>query len=195
MNLADMMMMDPSACLFDVPANQVPTRSLWLGQLELTHQTTNELQMIFSKFGIIESIRILPDRECAFINFTTVEEALRARDAIVNKMGGRLYAHSMATVKVGFGKPDAVPLNSVTSSPTATPTAAASAATNNLALAAAAAAANESTQGPTRALCKCGSLHCIYSVKLITLLNRGGQCPDSYDTGCLGLCVFSVWHD
>ncbi|KAF1800687.1 hypothetical protein FB192DRAFT_1328006 [Mucor lusitanicus] len=152
MNLADMMMMDPSACLFDVPANQVPTRSLWLGQLELTHQTTNELQMIFSKFGIIESIRILPDRECAFINFTTVEEALRARDAIVNKMGGRLYAHSMATVKVGFGKPDAVPLNSVTSSPTATPTAAASAATNNLALAAAAAAANESTQGPTRAL-------------------------------------------
>ncbi|CAO0801667.1 unnamed protein product [Mucor circinelloides] len=145
MNFTDMMA-DPSVCLFDVPANQVPTRSLWLGQLELTHQTTNELQMIFSKFGIIESIRILPDRECAFINFTTVEEALRARDAVVNKMGNRLYSHSMSTVKVGFGKPDAVPLNSVASSPTAA-TATPTAANNTLAM-----AANESAQGPTRAL-------------------------------------------
>lgn len=144
MNLTDMMMMDPSSSsAFDIPTNQVPTRSLWLGQLELTTQTTNELQMIFSKFGIIESIRILPDRECAFINFTTIEEALRARDALVNKMGNRLYSHSMSTVKVGFGKPDAVPLNSVTSSPTTT-----TMANTNIAI-----AANESAQGPTRALC------------------------------------------
>lgn len=146
MNLTDMTMVDPSSSSspFDIPTNQVPTRSLWLGQLELTTQTANELQMIFSKFGIIESIRILPDRECAFINFTTIEEALRARDALVNKMGSRLYSHSMSTVKVGFGKPDAVPLNSVTSSPTTTTTMP----NNNIAI-----AANESAQGPTRALC------------------------------------------
>lgn len=187
-----MAMMDSSACVFDVSANQMPTRSLWLGQLELTPQTTNELQMIFSKFGIIESIRILPDRECAFVNFTTVEEALRARDAVVNKMGSRLYAHSMSTVKVGFGKLDAVPLGSVTSSPTATPTAAIS----SLAMAAAAAAAaNDSAQGPTRALCNTSFAPAMYAVKLITLFNRGGQHSNSYDTGCTGLCIFSIWHD
>ncbi|CEP19286.1 hypothetical protein [Parasitella parasitica] len=153
MNLADLAMDTSSCSTFD----QLPTRSLWLGQLESTSQTTNELQTLFSKFGIIESIRILPDRECAFINFTTVEEALRARDALVNKMGSRLYSHSMSTVKVGFGKPDAVPLGSVTSSPTTTSTTTATAATatttatsassNSLAM-----GASESAQGPTRAL-------------------------------------------
>ncbi|KAG1046595.1 hypothetical protein G6F43_010925 [Rhizopus delemar] len=83
----------------------VPSRSLWIGQLDLA-LTTSELNGMFSKFGAIESIRILPDRECAFINYFGVEEALRARDVLVNKMGSRL---GNTIVKVGFGKPEAVP--------------------------------------------------------------------------------------
>ncbi|GAA5802922.1 hypothetical protein HPULCUR_008397 [Helicostylum pulchrum] len=84
--------------------NQIPSRSLWLGQLDLNTYGANELNMIFSKFGVIESIRILPDRECAFINFFTVEEASRAKDTLVNKMSSRLCNHHL--VKVGFGKSD-----------------------------------------------------------------------------------------
>lgn len=93
--------------------------------------------MIFSKFGDIESIRILPDRECAFINYTTTEEAWRARDAVVNQMSSRLS--NLHVVKVGFGKSDVLTTNtpngstsSILPSPTST---------------------NENVQGPTRALC------------------------------------------
>ncbi|OBZ87455.1 Pumilio domain-containing protein C56F2.08c [Choanephora cucurbitarum] len=107
--------------------DMIPTRSLWLGHLEITNQTANELSTIFSNFGLIESIRVLPDRECAFINFSTVEEATKAHDACINN---RLL---MTNVKVGFGRPE---ISSVASSPT----------TAN------AIASNESTQGPTRAL-------------------------------------------
>lgn len=85
-------------------SGQVPSRSLWIGQLDPTI-TKNELNNLFSKFGTIESIRILPDRECAFINYFGVEEALRARDALVNKMGCQL---GNTTVKIGFGKLEAV---------------------------------------------------------------------------------------
>ncbi|KAG1638293.1 hypothetical protein G6F44_008975 [Rhizopus delemar] len=85
-------------------SGQVPSRSLWVGQLDPTI-TKNELNNLFSKFGTIESIRILPDRECAFINYFGVEEALRARDALVNKMGCQL---GNTTVKIGFGKLEAV---------------------------------------------------------------------------------------
>lgn len=108
--------------------NQIPSRSLWIGQLDLNIYGANELNMIFSKFGVIESIRILPDRECAFINFTTVEESLRAKDNLVNKMSSRLSNHHI--VKVGFGKSDTTNTVNVMPLPT-----------------------TENAQGPTRALC------------------------------------------
>jgi protein JSN1 len=103
--------------------NQSSTRSLWLGNLD-SSVTAPDLIAIFSKYGTIESIRILPDRECAFVNFLTKEEALRAKDAFKTQMGSRL---GNATVKVGFGKPDAVPQQP---------------------------ACGDTVQGPTRALCK-----------------------------------------
>lgn len=104
--------------------------------------------MIFSKFGVIESIRILPDRECAFINFSTMEESLRAKDTLVNKMSSRLSNHHL--VKVGFGKSDTtvnvmpLPVNATTT--------------------------HENVQGPTRALCMSFCLF-IYIFK-ITLFKK-----------------------
>jgi RNA recognition motif-containing protein len=142
-----MMMMDDNSATTE----QVPTRSLWLGQLELTNQTSNELNMIFSKFGLIESIRILPDRECAFVNFSTVEEAIRARDFLVQKMGSRLFAHSLATVKVGFGKSDAVPQQTP---PQSSPTNINTTTTTTTTTATTTTANFENAQGPTRALCR-----------------------------------------
>ncbi|KAI7905310.1 armadillo-type protein [Cokeromyces recurvatus] len=84
---------------------QTPTRSLWLGQLyDITSQTSIELNALFSQFGVVESIRLLPDRDCAFINFVTVEDAIRAKDIVINKLFCRLFSHSNYPVKVGFGK-------------------------------------------------------------------------------------------
>lgn len=83
-------------------ATQAPTRSLWLGNIDPS-LTTQDLTCIFAPFGTIESVRILPDRECAFVNFISLEDALRAKDELVYKMNGRL---GNAPVKVGFGKPE-----------------------------------------------------------------------------------------
>ncbi|KAI9315103.1 hypothetical protein BX666DRAFT_1959433 [Dichotomocladium elegans] len=84
---------------------QIPTRSLWLGNIDPTI-TSQDLSMTFCQFGNIESVRILPDRECAFVNFSSVEEALRAKDELVNKLNNRL---GNSIVKVGFGKPEQSP--------------------------------------------------------------------------------------
>ncbi|KAG1466563.1 hypothetical protein G6F56_004664 [Rhizopus delemar] len=95
----------PLTDLVDATANaQAPSRSLWIGQLDPS-LTTNDLHSLFSKFGSIESLRILADRECAFVNYFSVEEALVAKNWLVNKMGCQL---GNSTVKVGFGKPEAV---------------------------------------------------------------------------------------
>jgi protein JSN1 len=67
---------------------------------------------LFNPFGAIESLRLLPDKECAFINFTCVEDAVKARDEM---QGGRL---GNCIIKVGFGKADSFPLDSQVSSPT-----------------------------------------------------------------------------
>lgn len=116
-------------------SNQIPSRSLWIGQLDLNTYGSPELQHIFSNFGVIESIRILPDRECAFINFSHLDEAIRAKETLVNKMSSRLSNHHL--VKVGFGKSDNLTTNTnMMPSPTTTSTTV------------------ENVQGPTRALCK-----------------------------------------
>ncbi|KAG0173107.1 hypothetical protein DFQ30_008892 [Apophysomyces sp. BC1015] len=83
---------------------QTPTRSLWLGNIDPA-LTVSDLTCIFSSCGTIESVRILPDRECAFVNFSTLEDALRAKEFLT--AGGNRLRN--ITVKVGFGKPEAGP--------------------------------------------------------------------------------------
>ncbi|KAF9166180.1 hypothetical protein DFQ26_008502 [Actinomortierella ambigua] len=79
---------------------QVPTRSLWIGNLDPS-LTTNDLMKLCSPYGQIESLRVLPDKECAFVNFMTVEDAVRAKEDISERCGGRVGNH---VVRVGFGK-------------------------------------------------------------------------------------------
>lgn len=81
-----------------------PSKILCLGQLDLNAQSSTELYTIFSKLGVlVENIRISPERKIAFIQYSTVEEAMKAKDAFANKMGNRLYPHSLQPVQVGFG--------------------------------------------------------------------------------------------
>ncbi|OMJ23836.1 Pumilio domain-containing protein [Smittium culicis] len=80
-----------------VPYESSPTRSLWVGNLDLSI-TPRELIEVFGKFGRVESLRTLPDKECAFINFMRLEDAMRAHD----EMQGGVIKNS--AIRVGYGK-------------------------------------------------------------------------------------------
>lgn len=76
-----------------------PSRSLWVGNLDASI-TANELLALFSPYGPIESLRVLPDKECAFINFQSLDDAIRAKD---DMQGGRMGS---LNIRIGFGKAD-----------------------------------------------------------------------------------------
>ncbi|GAB5589757.1 hypothetical protein Unana1_04657 [Umbelopsis nana] len=103
---------------------QTPTRSLWFGNVDPA-LTVPELIQIFSPYGPIESARVLPDKECAFVNFVHIDDALRAKDDFGSNLASSLGG---SFVKVGFGKPEV---------------ATATSSNNDL---------NNTVQGPTRAL-------------------------------------------
>lgn len=105
---------------------QTPSRALWLGNVNPS-LSVPDLHKMFSRYGRVESARILSDKECAFVNFESADSALAAKEDLVNRLGSMVAG---SVVKVGFGKADV-----------------------NLAMA----LTNEAgpnAQGPTRALCK-----------------------------------------
>lgn len=107
----------PQLSQLAMPGNQIPTRSLWLGNLDPA-VTTQELMRIFHVYGAIESLRLLPDKECGFVNFVEKGDAIKAMDDVRNRLGGRISSTGVGNpVRVGFGKVDSVPLGpgSVTS--------------------------------------------------------------------------------
>ncbi|ORX35343.1 hypothetical protein BD324DRAFT_632481 [Kockovaella imperatae] len=88
---------------------QVPTRSLWIGNLDVG-ATSAALLHVFAPYGAIESVRMLPEKTCAFVNFMEKGDAIRARDDVLNRMGGHVTALSeTAPVRIGFGKIDSAP--------------------------------------------------------------------------------------
>ena len=78
-----------------------PSRSLWLGNLDAS-VGIEELTTIFSQFGTIESVRVLPEKECAFVNYTRVEDAVLGRERM---QGGRIGS---CVIRIGFGKPESI---------------------------------------------------------------------------------------
>lgn len=108
------------------PPAQTPSRALWLGNVNPS-LSVPDLHKMFARYGHVESARILSDKECAFVNFESVESALAAKEDLVNRLGSKVAG---SVVKVGFGKADV-----------------------NLAMALTQ-EAGPNAQGPTRALCK-----------------------------------------
>jgi hypothetical protein len=82
---------------------QVTTRSLWVGNIDAS-VTIDLLTQIFSNFGAIESVRLLVEKECGFVNFFQIEDAIRAKEEVLGRMGGRI---GQCIVRIGFGKADA----------------------------------------------------------------------------------------
>lgn len=63
--------------------------------------TPTSLQSIFAVFGQIESVRVLSHKNCGFINFESVNSAVKARDAL---MANEIGAQGFTGARVGFAK-------------------------------------------------------------------------------------------
>ena len=73
------------------------TKSLWVGNLDPT-LTEDDLVREFERFGLVESLRLIPSKECAFVNYFETEDARKARDAMHGKLLGNMI------IRVGYGK-------------------------------------------------------------------------------------------
>eukprot|EP00727_Mastigamoeba_balamuthi_P010379 m51a1_g5964 putative related to jsn1-rna-binding protein (pumilio family) (633) ;mRNA; f:171073-173644 len=71
----------------ETESEEQPSRVLWVGNVggNVTQQMLFEE---FSVYGHIETIKMLPSKICAFVNFSTVESAARAREALHGKIIG-----------------------------------------------------------------------------------------------------------
>ena len=99
---------------------------MWLGNITPS-LSVPDLVQLFACYGTVESARILSDKECAFVNFTSVESAVAAKNDLETRLGSKLQG---ATVRVGYGKADVSQAMANTTE------------------------AGPNAQGPTRALCK-----------------------------------------
>ncbi|KAI9064253.1 hypothetical protein FKP32DRAFT_1603107 [Trametes sanguinea] len=88
---------------------QTPTRSLWIGNLDSSF-TSEQLIHVFAPYGAIESLRLLPEKECGFVNFVDMADAIRAKDDVLNRLGGDIGMPNGQTVRIGFGKADSAPV-------------------------------------------------------------------------------------
>ncbi|KIP09275.1 hypothetical protein PHLGIDRAFT_339402 [Phlebiopsis gigantea 11061_1 CR5-6] len=88
---------------------QTPTRSLWIGNLD-SSVTSEQLIHVFAPYGAIESLRLLPEKECGFVNFVDQSDAVRAKDDVLNRLGGDIGMPNGQTVRIGFGKADSAPV-------------------------------------------------------------------------------------
>lgn len=62
-----------------------------------------------SAFGSFGADRVRP-QECGFVNYVAVQDALRARDDVLGRLGGQiLLRNGPVHVRIGFGKPESAP--------------------------------------------------------------------------------------
>ncbi|QRV86681.1 RNA recognition motif protein [Ceratobasidium sp. AG-Ba] len=87
---------------------QTPSRSLWIGNLDPT-MTGEDLARVFAPYGAIESFRLLPEKECGFVNFVDIADAMRAKDDVLNRLSGHIGMSNNQAVRIGFGKADSAP--------------------------------------------------------------------------------------
>ena len=71
---------------------------MWLGNINTQTITTEELRYTFEKFGSIENINILYDKNCVFIDYYDESSAIEAQ----NRMKGMVLDGNL--VELGFGK-------------------------------------------------------------------------------------------
>ena len=85
------------------------SRSLWIGSIPVS-TTNTSLDAIFGRFGTIESTRVLTHKNCGFVNFDSVENAIKARQAL----NGKEIFPGAGQVRIGYAK---APNNSTSGTP------------------------------------------------------------------------------
>ncbi|KAK4512353.1 glutamine--fructose-6-phosphate transaminase (isomerizing) [Mucor velutinosus] len=86
------------------PSNLGVSRSLWVGNIDAS-VTMDNLSSAFSMYGPIESVRLLLEKECAFINYYHIDDAVRAKDDVLTNLGGRI---GNCIVRIGYGRAENV---------------------------------------------------------------------------------------
>lgn len=76
-----------------------PSHTVWVGNLPIGTSDT-DLRNLFAQYGTIENVKLLHEKNCAFIRFAEIIQALEAH----NKMQGRFISGQQ--LKMGWGKPD-----------------------------------------------------------------------------------------
>ncbi len=76
-----------------------PTRALWLGNIP-TSTTVSSLEVIFGKYGNIESARVLVHKNCGFVNFENIESAIQAK----NEANGTEIFPGAGPIRTGYAK-------------------------------------------------------------------------------------------
>lgn len=76
-----------------------PTRALWLGNIPAS-TTISSLNVIFSPYGSIESTRVLTHKNCGFVNFETLDSAVRAKQ----QLNGKEIFPGAGPVRIGYAK-------------------------------------------------------------------------------------------
>jgi hypothetical protein len=122
------------------------TRSLWIGNIDASI-TVDLLTQTFAPYGPIESVRLLMEKECAFVNYFYVDHAVRAKEDLLGPLGGRI---GHCVVRIGYGRTDAT--NEPTAAPSPPPQAASPPPQQD----------QQVTHQATRALCKSFPFLCIY---------------------------------
>ena len=77
-----------------------PTRALWIGSIPST-TTPATILSVFSPYGPIESARVLTHKNCGFINFERLDDAVRARKAL---NGRDVLGSDVGAIRIGFAK-------------------------------------------------------------------------------------------
>ena len=76
-----------------------PSRSLWLGNIPAS-TTSFALNAIFSSYGTVESARVLPHKNCGFVNFVSIDSAIQAKSVL----NGKELFTGNGPCRVGFAK-------------------------------------------------------------------------------------------
>ena len=83
----------------DESSQDGPTRALWLGNIP-TSTTSTSLQAIFGVHGKIDSSRVLVHKNCGFVNFETIESAIKAKQSL----NGKEIFPGAGPVRIGYAK-------------------------------------------------------------------------------------------
>ncbi|KAM9987592.1 hypothetical protein ACTFIZ_000101 [Dictyostelium cf. discoideum] len=79
-----------------------PTKIVWAGNIN-PESTEEEVRHLFSQFGYLQAIKIIPNKQCAFITFADVNCAIQAQF----NLNGTIFRG--LPLKLGFGKVENAP--------------------------------------------------------------------------------------